>query len=104
MPRPGHRIGVCRQRRRLDQACRKRLVVGLPAFSDFSGVTSMDYKRKLTSFGFDSILLESDGTFDGFDGGPVEGAFFGPAHQEVAGMFHKNDSRVIGSFSAVSRD
>ena len=55
----------------------------------FSGVTSMDFERTLTNFGFDNIPLQSDGTFDGFDGGQVEGAFFGPEHQEVAGMFHQ---------------
>ena len=71
---------------------------------DFSGVTSVDFKRSLTSFGFDGIPLKSDGTFDGFDEGNVEGAFFGPAHQEVAGMFQKNDNRVIGSFGAVKPD
>ena len=68
---------------------------------DFSGVTSVDFKRSLTSFGFDNIPLKSDGTFDGFDVGNVEGAFFGPVHQEVAGMFHKNDNNVTGSFGAV---
>ena len=51
------------------------------------------------------IPLKSDGTFDGFD----EGAFFGPAHEEVAGMFQKNannvtGSNVTGSFGAVNRD
>ena len=70
----------------------------------FSSVTSMDFKRKLTNFGFDNVPLKSDGTFDGFDGGPVEGSFFGPAHQEVAGMFHKSDNQMTGSFGAVSRD
>jgi hypothetical protein len=71
---------------------------------DFTGVKSMDRKRSLASFGFDDIPLGHDGTFDGFDQGPVEGAFFGPAHQEVAGMFYKNDNNVIGSFGAVERD
>ena len=71
---------------------------------DFSSVTSTDFKRKLKNFGFDNVPLKSDGTFDGFDGGPVEGSFFGPAHQEVAGMFNKNDNQVTGSFGAVSRE
>ena len=52
-------------------------------------------------FGYDDIPLASDGTFDGFDEGQVEGALFGPAHQEVAGMFHKNANDVTGSFGAV---
>ena len=70
----------------------------------FSSLRSMDRARSLANFGFDDIPLSSDGTFDGFDEGPVEGAFFGPAHEEVAGMFHKNDISVIGSFGAVSLD
>ena len=68
---------------------------------DFSSVRSMDRERTLESFGFDDISLSSDGTFDGFDEGNVEGAFFGPAHEEVAGMFQKNGNSVIGSFGAV---
>ena len=61
----------------------------------------MDGERSLPNFGFDDIPLSSDGTFDGFDEGNVEGAFFGPSHEEVAGMFQKNDNNVIGSFGAV---
>ena len=71
---------------------------------DFSRVTSTDFKRSLSNFGFDNVPLMSDGAFDGFDAGNVEGAFFGPAHQEVAGMFQKNDNHVTGSFGAVKPD
>ena len=70
----------------------------------FFGVQSMDRERSLSNFGYDDIPLESDGTFDGFDEGPMEGAFFGPAHQEVAGMFHNSVNKVTGSFGAVNRD
>ena len=70
----------------------------------FSGVRSMDLNRSLSNFGYDDIPLKSDGTFDGFDEGYVEGAFFGPAHEEVAGMFQKNANNVTGSFGAVNRD
>ena len=68
---------------------------------DFSSMRSTDRERSLANFGFDDIPLSSDGTFDGFDEGNVEGAFFGPSHEEVAGMFQKNDNNVIGSFGAV---
>ena len=71
---------------------------------DFSGVTSMDRARTVADFGYADISLGSDGTFDGYDGGHVEGAFFGPAHEEVAGMFHNNASQVTGSFGAVGQD
>ena len=64
----------------------------------FTGVTSMDRERSLMDFGFDAIPLGSDGTFFGYDQGPVEGGFFGPAHQEVAGTFNDNVSSVLGSF------
>ena len=67
----------------------------------FSRVTSTDLERSLERFGFDNIQLAANGAFDGFDNGLVEGAFFGPAHEEVAGMFQKNDNNVIGSFGAV---
>ena len=70
----------------------------------FSGVKSMDRERSLSNFGYDDIPLKLDGTFDGFDEGPMEGAFFGPAHQEVAGMFHNSVNEVTGSFGAVNRD
>ena len=76
---------------------RDRVAVG------FSGVTSMDFRRPVESFGFDNIRLEADGAFDGFDRGHLEGAFFGRAHEEVAGMFQNNDNNVTGSFGAVGR-
>lgn len=33
-----------------------------------------------------------------FDGGTIEGSFYGPQHEEVAGVFHKN--YVMGAFGA----
>lgn len=70
----------------------------------FSGLRSMDFEREVADFGFDGIPLSSDGTFDGFDDGVVEGGFFGPAHEEAAGMFQKNTNRMLGSFGATARD
>ena len=71
----------------------------------FTGVTSMDRARALAAFGFEDIPLRSDGSFvGGFDEGHVEGGFFGPAHREAAGMFHRNANRVTGSFGAVRRE
>ena len=71
---------------------------------DFSNVTSIDRERSLDNFGYDDISLSPDGTFNGFDEGSLEGAFFGPDHQEVAGMFNRNGISVIGSFGAVVQD
>ena len=70
----------------------------------FSSVRSMDSQRELADFGFDDIPLSSNGTFEGFDEGHLEGAFLGPAHQEVAGMFQHNTNQVIGSFGATAQD
>ena len=71
---------------------------------DFWNVRSIDRERTLTNFGFEDIPVESDGTFDRLLQGEVEGAFFGPEHQEVAGMFHYSDNDVTGSFGAVKSD
>ena len=70
----------------------------------FSDIRSVDRERSLANFGFEDIPLSSDGTFEGFDRGLVEGAFFGPAHEEVAGMFQQNDNNVVGSFGAIKPD
>lgn len=69
-----------------------------------SDVRSMDGARDVADFGFDDIALSSDGTFFGFDEGTIEGAFFGPAHEEVAGMFGHNGNGILGSFGAVAAD
>ncbi len=71
---------------------------------DFDSITSMDQERSLADFGFHNIELNADGTFDDFDDGMVEGAFFGPENEEAAGSFHKNSNNVTGSFGAVSRE
>ena len=70
---------------------------------DFDRITSMDRERSMADFGFHNIDLNADGTFDDFDDGMVEGAFFGPENGETAGAFHKNSNNVTGSFGAVSR-
>ena len=68
---------------------------------DFDRITSVDLERSLEDFGFHEIELNADGTFDDFDDGMVEGAFFGPEKDETAGAFHKNSTNVTGSFGAV---
>ena len=70
----------------------------------FSGVPSMGFTRGVADFGFDDSPLGSDGTVEEFDERHLEGAFFGPAHQAVAGMFRHNTSQVISSFGATARD
>ena len=71
---------------------------------DFSGATSMDRARSLTDFGYADIPMGFDGTFRGFDEGPVEDSFFGPAQEEVAGVFQNSANQVMGSFGAVGQD
>lgn len=71
---------------------------------DFTKIGSMDRARAVTDFGFEDIPLRADGSFAAFDDGNVEGAFFGPAHEEAAGMFQHNVNRIVGSFGAVRKD
>ena len=66
----------------------------------FSEVASRDGKRVLSDFGFKDLQASADGTFRGGAEGIIDGAFFGPAHEEAGGMFHHNAAQVIGSFGA----
>ena len=67
----------------------------------FSEVTSRDGQRELLDFGFEDLRLATDGTFTDFDApGVMDGAFFGPAQEEAAGVFHHNEVSVTGSFGA----
>ena len=84
-------------------------MVSLSLFSsevdiDFTNLTSMDRARTVADFSLEDIALASDGTFEGYDQGLVEGAFFGPSHEEVAGMFHHGVNQVMGSFGAIAQD
>ena len=69
---------------------------------EFSDVTSRDGARRLPFFSFDDIPVARDGTYGGWDDGRIEGAFFGPSHEETAGMFQQNDRSLIGSFGAAA--
>ena len=66
----------------------------------FSEVASRDGKRDLSDFGFEDLQASADGTFKGGTEGLINGAFFGPDHEEAGGMFYHNIDRVIGSFGA----
>ena len=65
-----------------------------------SEVTSRDHQRVVPDFGFEDLATEADGTFEGFRSGSIEGAFFGPSHEEAAGSFYHNPTHVAGSFGA----
>ena len=65
-----------------------------------SEVTSRDHRRVLADFGFENLPVGADGTFEGFQSGPIKGAFFGPSHEEAAGSFYYNPTHVAGSFGA----
>ena len=102
----GHQSGVAAGE---DAFVQGHATVSVSPFSsevdiDFAGVISMDRARTLTDFGFDDIPLGTDGSFEGYNRGHVEGAFFGPSHEEVAGMFQHNVNQVMGSFGAVAQD
>ena len=67
----------------------------------FSVVSSRDHRRVLSDFGFKNLPARADGTFGGGGrSGMVDGAFFGPSHEEAAGSFHHNATHVTGSFGA----
>ncbi len=67
----------------------------------FSEVASRDGQRDLPDFGFEDLRPQADGTFTGGgDSGVLNGAFFGPRHEETAGSFHHNATHVTGSFGA----
>ena len=69
----------------------------------FSELESRDGERELPDFGFDGLQPLADGTFaGGGDAGGLRGAFFGPAQEEVAGVFHHNAADVTGSFGALA--
>ena len=67
----------------------------------FSEVTSRNGRRNLSDFGFEDLRPQADGTFSGGgDSGVLNGAIFGPSHDEAAGSFHHNATHVTGSFGA----
>ena len=67
----------------------------------FSEVASRDRTLVLPDFGFEDLPSQADGTFGGGgQSGVVDGAFFGPSHEEAAGSFHHNERNVTGSFGA----
>ena len=67
----------------------------------FSEVTSRDGERDLPDFAFEDLSVEEDGTFGrAAAAGTMDGALFGPSHEEVAGAFHHETADVIGSFGA----
>ena len=65
-----------------------------------SEVTSRDQRRIVPDFGFEDLPAQADGTFEGFRSGSIEGAIFGPSHEEAAGSFYHNPTHVAGSFGA----
>ena len=67
----------------------------------FSDVVSRDGQRALPDFRFEDLWVASDGTFaGGSQSGSLDGAFFGPAQEEAAGVFTQNELSVQGSFGA----
>ena len=67
----------------------------------FTEVASRDRQRTFRDFGFRNLEPHADGTFaDGGSTGILNGAFFGPANEEVGGMFNHSTAKVLGSFGA----
>ena len=67
----------------------------------FSEVASRDGERDIRDFAFEDLPVEEDGTFGQVGAtGTMDGAFFGPSEEEVAGAFHHETTDVTGSFGA----
>ena len=64
-------------------------------------ITNRDGQRVFPYFKIEGIGLEDDGVFrGGNESGSVSGAFFGPAHEEVAGKVSHFETYFDGSFGA----
>lgn len=61
---------------------------------EFSNIVDLNSGSSINDMTW-SDLSVVDGSFDG---GSIEGSFFGPQHEEVAGVFHRNN--ILGAFGA----
>ena len=60
----------------------------------FSNIKDLNSGSSLADMTWTNISV-TDGSFDG---GTIEGSFYGPQHEEVAGVFER--SYVVGAFGA----
>lgn len=68
----------------------------------FANIWNADRNRDHTvaSVRFDDVEVGPDGTFRvGLTGNRIQGGFYGPGHEEIAGMFEQSD--IVGSFGAM---
>ena len=61
-----------------------------------TNVTDIDAGTRLPSFGWTNVPVDADGTFG--NGRTLEASFYGPNHEETAGIF--TTRTLIGSFGA----
>ena len=61
---------------------------------EFSNIVDLNSGRSINDMTWADLSVNGGS----FDGGTIEGSFFGPQHEEVAGVFHRNN--VMGAFGA----
>ncbi len=67
----------------------------------FSDIASRDGQRTLSDIAFRGLQPRDTGTvWSSLENGWLKGAFLGPDHEEVAGVFYHNTASVAGSFGA----
>lgn len=65
---------------------------------EFTNIYNLDTRRSRTDMTWDGIALNNGSFETGSDGNSIEGRFYGPNHEEVGGIFERDE--VIGAFGA----
>ncbi|MBC6407144.1 MAG: hypothetical protein GDA40_02995, partial [Rhodobacteraceae bacterium] len=73
------------------------------AFANIVDIDRGGANHSLTSLKFDDVRVAAEGTYAmRDDNGYVDGAFYGPSHEEAAGVFEY--SNLVGSFGALQTE
>ena len=66
----------------------------------FTNISDVDAGQRRADMTWDDVSLTDGGFGTGSDGNSIEGKFYGPNHEEVGGIFERD--QVIGAFGAKS--
>jgi len=64
----------------------------------FTNISDVDAGRRRADMTWDRVPLTDGGFGTGSDGNSIQGKFYGPNHEEVGGVFERD--QVIGAFGA----
>lgn len=64
----------------------------------FTNIQDLDAKTGLASMLWSDLAITEDGSFGATD---IKGTFYGPGHEEVGGIFERNE--IVGAFGAKRR-